>query len=61
MSFDSHNSITILDIMRCMSFLHGLGLERRQHGLIEFTLVMDHDSLFGLGYVPMVADFRYMT
>ena len=60
MSFDSHSNTTVLDIMRCMSFLPGLGLGRRQHGLREFTSVMDHDSPFGLGYVPTEADFRYM-
>ena len=29
MSFDSHSNTTVLDIMRCMSFLPGLGLGRR--------------------------------
>ena len=61
MSFDSHSNTTVLDIMRCMSFLPGLGLGQRQHGLREFTSVMDHDSPFGLGYVPTEADFRYMA
>ena len=61
MSFDSHSNTTVLDIMRCMSFLPGLGLGRRQHRLREFTLVMDHDSPFRLGYVPTEADFRYMA
>ena len=44
-----------------MSFLSGLGLGRRQHRPREFTSVMDHDSPFGLGYVPTEADFRYMA
>ena len=60
-SFDSHNSTTVLDIMRCMSFLPGLGLGQRQHGPREFTSVIDHDSPFGIGYVPMEADFKYMA
>ena len=46
--------------MRCMSFFLGLGLRRRQHGPREFTLVMDHDSPFRLGFVPTEANFRYM-
>ena len=61
MYFDSHNSTTVLDIMRCMPFLPGMGLGRCQHGPIEFTSVMDHDSPFGLGYVPTEANFRYMV
>ena len=61
MSLDSHSNTTILDIMRCMSFLPGLGLGRRQHGPREFTSVMDHDSLFGLSYVPTKVDFIYMA
>ena len=61
MSFDSHSNTTVLDIMRCMSFLPGLGLGRRQHGPREFTSVMDRDSPFGLGYVPTEVDFRYMA
>ena len=59
MSFDSHSNTTVLDIMRCMSFLPSLGLGQRQHGPREFTVVMDHDSPFGLGYVPMEANFKY--
>ena len=52
MSFDSHSSTTVLDIMRCISFLPSLGLGRRQHGPREFTSVMDHDSPFRHGYIP---------
>ena len=52
MSFDRYNSKTVLNMMRGMSFLHGLGLGRCQHGTREFTLVMDHDFYFGLVYKP---------
>ena len=61
MSFYSHSNTMVLDIMRCMSFLPGLGLRRRQHGPREFTSVMDHDSPFGLGYIPTEVDFRHMA
>ena len=59
MSFDQYSSTIVLDMMRGMSFLPGLGLGLRQHGSREFTLVMGHDSPFGLGYIPIkVDDFR---
>ena len=61
MSFDSHNSTTVLDIRKGMSFLHGLGLRRRQHGHRELISTMDHDSSFRLGYGPTEVDFKYMA
>ena len=35
----------------------GLGLGRHQHGRSEFIIVLDHDPPFGLGFVPVEADF----
>ena len=47
MSFDQHNSMVVLDIMRSMSYLPGMGLGRRQHGPSEFMAFPDHDVPFG--------------
>ena len=52
LSFDEHGSTVVLDMMRSMSFLPGLGLGRRQHGSREFIIVVDHDTPFSLGFVP---------
>ena len=41
--------------------MHGLGLGRRQHGRSEFIIVLDHDSPFGLGFIPVEANFRCMA
>ncbi|RVW21862.1 hypothetical protein CK203_109670 [Vitis vinifera] len=48
-------------MMRFMSFLLGLGLGRRQHGSEEFITIVDHDTPFGLGFVPIEADYIYMA
>ena len=61
MSFDQHSSTVVLDMMRGMSFMPGLGLGRRQHGPMEFVATVDHDTPFGLGFVPTKADYRYMA
>ena len=61
MSFDQHSSTVVLDMMRSMSYMLGLGLGRRQHGRSEFITVLDHDPPFGLGFVPVEADFRCMA
>ena len=61
MSFDQHSSTVVLDMMRSMSFMPGLGLGRRQHGCSKFITVLDHDPPFGLGFVPVKADFRCMA
>ena len=34
-----------------------LGLGHRQHGHSEFITVLDRDPPFGLGFVPVEADF----
>ena len=57
MSFDQHNSTVVLDMLRSMSFMSGFGLGRCQHGHNEFITVLDHDPPFGLGFVPVEADF----
>ncbi|RVW78015.1 Retrovirus-related Pol polyprotein from transposon 17.6 [Vitis vinifera] len=44
MSFDQHSSTVVLDIMRSMSYLPGMGLGRRQHGPSEFITIPDHDG-----------------
>ena len=61
MSFDQHSSTVVLDMMRSMSYMPILGLGRRQHGRSEFIIVLDHDPPFGLGFVPIEADFQCMA
>ncbi|WKA04767.1 hypothetical protein VitviT2T_022774 [Vitis vinifera] len=61
MSFDQHGSTVVLDIMRSMSYLPGMGLGRRQHGPSEFITIPDHDVPFGLGFIPTEADYLYMA
>ena len=53
MSFDQYSSSVVLDMMRSMSHIPGLGLWRRQHGRSEFITVLDHDPPFGLRFVPV--------
>ena len=57
MSFDQHNIPIVLDMIRCMLYMLGLGLGRHEHGHSEFITVLDHDPPFGLGFVPIEADF----
>ena len=61
MSFDQHSSMVVLDMMRGMFFLLGMGIRRRQHGPMEFVATVDHDTPFGLGFVPIEANYRYMA
>ena len=61
MSFDQHSSPVVLDMMRSMSYIPGLGLRRRQHGRSEFITILDNDPPFGLGFIPVEADFRCMA
>ena len=58
MSFDQHSSTVVLDMMRGMTFLPGMGLGRRQQGLREFIATMDHDTTFGLGFIPTEVDYQ---
>ncbi|RVX01390.1 Transposon Ty3-G Gag-Pol polyprotein [Vitis vinifera] len=45
MSFDQHSSTVVLDMMRGMSYLPGMGLGRRQHGPSEFMPFPEHDEM----------------
>ena len=55
--FDEHGSTVVLDMMRSMSFLPSLGLGCRQHDFGDFIAIVDHDTPFGLGFVPTEADY----
>ena len=61
MSFNQHDSIVVLDMMRNMSYLPDIGLGRRQHGPSEFMAILDHDVPFELGFIPIEVDYRYMV
>ena len=59
--FDEPGSTVVLNMMRSMSFLPGLGLGCRQHGFGDFISAVDHDTHFGLGFVPTEVDYRYIA
>ena len=61
MSFDQHSCILVLDMMRGMTFLPGMGLGRCQQGPSEFIAAIDHDMTFGLGFIPTEVDYHYMA
>ena len=61
MSFDQYSSTLVLSMMRGMSYMPGLGLGRRQQGPREFTITVDHDISYGLGYIPTADDARHMA
>ena len=61
MSFDQYSSTLVLSMMRGMSYMPGLGLGHRQQGMREFTITVDHDISYGLGYIPTVDDARHMA
>ena len=61
MSFDQHGSTVLLDMMKNMSYLPGMGLERRQHRPSEFMAIPDHDVPFELRFIPTEVDYRYMA
>ena len=61
MSFDQYNSTLVLSMMRGMSYMPGLGLGRHQQGPREFTITVDHDISYGLGYIPTADDARHMA
>ena len=61
MSFDQHSSTLVLNMMRGMSYMPGLGLGRRQQGPREFTITVDHDISYRLGYIPTADDARHMA
>ena len=61
MSFDQHDSTMVLDMMRNMSYLPGMGLGQHQYEPSDFMAIPDHDVPFGLGFIPTKADYRYMA
>ena len=48
-------------MMRSVSYLPSMGLGRRQHRPSEFMTIPDHDVPFGLGFIPIEADYSYMA
>ena len=61
MSFDRYGSTVVLDMIKDMSYLPGMGLGQRQHGRSEFMAFQDHDIPFRFGFIPIEADYRYMA
>ena len=61
MSFDQYSSTLVLSMMIGMSYMPGLGLGRRQQGPRKFTIIVDHDISYGLGYIPTADDARHMA
>ena len=61
MSFDQHGSTMVLDMMRDMSYLLGMGLGQRQHEPSKFMTIPDHDVPFGLEFIPTEVYYRYMA
>ena len=61
MSFDQHNNTLVLNMMKGMSYMPGLGLGRHQQGSCEFVFTIDHDIPYGLGYTPSEDDARHMA
>ena len=61
MSFNQHNNTLVLGMMKGMSYMHSLGLGRRQQGPHEFAFTLDHDIPYGLGYTPSEGDARDIT
>ena len=61
MSFNQYCSTLVLNMMRGMSYIPGLGLGRLQQGPSEFTIIVDHDITYGLGYIPTTDGARHMA
>ena len=59
--FDRFSGTFVLDMMRGMFYLPGLGLGRRQQGISEFRATVSHDVPFGLGYTHTEANYMYMA
>ena len=60
-SFDQYSSTLVLSMMRGMSYMLGLGLGYRQQVQREFTIIVDHDIPYGLGYIPTTDGARHMA
>ena len=56
MSFDQRSNTMVLNMMKGMSYMLGLGLGYRQKGPHEFSFTIDHDIPYGLGYTPSEGD-----
>ncbi|RVW69899.1 hypothetical protein CK203_059131 [Vitis vinifera] len=54
-------STMVLDMMRDMSYLLGMGLGQRQHEPSKFMTIPDHDVPFGLEFIPTEVYYRYMA
>ena len=61
MLFDQHDSTVVLNMMKSISYLPDMGLGRRQHEPSEFMAIPDHNVSFGLGFIPIKADYKYMA
>ena len=61
MLFDQHDSTVVLNMMKNISYLPDMGLGRRQHEPSEFMAIPDHNVSFGLGFIPIKADYKYMA
>ena len=61
MWFDQHDNTVVLDMMKNMSYLPGMGLGRRQHGPSEFMAILDHDVPLRLEFIPTEVNYRYMA
>ena len=61
MSFDQHNITLVLSMMKGMSYMLGLGLDRRQQGPREFAFTINHDIPYGLVYTPFKDDASHMA
>ena len=54
-------SMLVPGMMRNMYYLPSMGLGRRQHEPSEFMAIPNHDVPFGVGFIPTMADYRYMA
>ena len=61
MSFDHHNNTLVLNMMKGMPYMPGLGLGRHHQGSREFAFTIDHDIPYGLGYTPTEDEARHMA
>ena len=61
MSFDKNIITLVLNMMKGMSYMTGLGLGHRQQGPREFAFTIVHDIPHGLGYTPSEDDAQHMA